>query len=169
MLDHARMKAADLTLDQLPIEADTAITQARMAWHHAAQTRYRQTAFPAVFQFAAERRQLGIDQDGFGHRVGIRIARIGRGRVAITEDHHAQADAYLWRGETGAVGVVHGVEHVGDQRADLRRTRLGNRLRYLQQARIAHAQNVSNHRAVLLSLCAQSIDQRRPCDTPVAA
>ncbi len=61
------------------------------------------------------------------------------------EDHHAQADADLRRGEPGAVEVRHGVAHVGQQGLELRRAEGPHFLRALEKPWIAHAQNFPDH------------------------
>ena len=74
------------------------------------------------------------------NRLGIGIARI----VIHPEDRDLQTYADLRRGQARPVERVHRVLHVGEQRMQFRRVELLDRTRALEQARIAHAQNVPN-------------------------
>ena len=50
----------------------------------------------------------------------------------------------LRRGQSGAAGIFHGLQHVGDQLANLRRRRVGHFGGPLGQDRVAHAGDVEN-------------------------
>ena len=71
--------------------------------------------------------------------------RLGIAHVAgKAEDHQLQVHTDLRRGQAGALGGLHGVEHVGDQRMQLGRVEFAHRGRHAQQAGIAHLQDLSN-------------------------
>jgi hypothetical protein len=45
----------------------------------------------------------------------------------------------LWRGQAGAIGIDHGLDHVGDQAADFGRRGVRNLIGAARQDRMAHA------------------------------
>ena len=86
----------------------------------------RQAAFAIDRQVFADRRQHRVDEyAGFfsGRLMGVAVAAVrgadfgfGVGVVGLQIDHqHAQGHADLDRGEADAGGIIHGVEHVGDE------------------------------------------------------
>jgi hypothetical protein len=71
----------------------------------------------------AEGRQLGIDEHREGHRIRIRVARIG----LDAENHHAQPHPDLRRSKPRAIEIAHGVPHIGEQGLELRRAEFAHR------------------------------------------
>jgi len=112
VLHDAGVEIAHLTVDRSAELVETAIAQTFVARHQAAHAGHRQAAFPALFLFVIEHGELGIDQHGERHRLGIGIARI----AFDAEDDDALQFADLRRREAGAIGREHGLAHVGDQR-----------------------------------------------------
>ena len=137
VLYDAGVEILDIAADRMAVRIESGVVQAGPARHAAAQTGHRQAAFEGVFLFFGQRPQDRIDEDRLGHVRRLRIARI----VAHAEDHELQVDADLRRGQAGAVGRMHGVEHVFDQGIEFRRVELENRLGHPQQPRIAHPEN----------------------------
>ena len=104
-----------------------------------------------------------IEQHRARHRRRLGIARVD---VLGAEDHQLQVDADLRRRQAGAVGGVHGVEHVGDQQVDSSRVECGHGLGHAQQARIAHLEDFTDcHGSRAIARTAQSFHasaSRRP-------
>jgi hypothetical protein len=76
----------------------------------------------------------------FRYCLGLRVARVAR----ESEDHDAQADAYLRCGQPRAVERAHGVEHVPEQFIELCRAEGLDGRRRLQQPRVSHPQHIAN-------------------------
>ena len=142
VLHDAGVNVADGALDGPTAKVEAAVAQIFPARHRAAQPGHRETAFPAVFDLCRERCQQRVDQHRAGHRFGVRIA----GVAVDPENHDAQIDADLRRGQAGTVERAHGVLHIDDQRREFVGGEALNDPRLLPQTRIAHFQHRSNHR-----------------------
>jgi small subunit ribosomal protein S21 len=72
------------------------------------------------------------------------------------EDEEPQRLIDLRGGKTDAGCVLHGFDHVGDQTADLRGTRIGHRGAFLQQNRVAHPGDFQNGHVRVVPLLAEN-------------
>jgi hypothetical protein len=137
MLHHPRMKTLHRPVDGGAEMVTALVAQLQVPRHQATHAGYGQTAFPAQFLRLIHRCQYRIDEHGLRHCRRIRIAVV----VHEAEDHHPLRDTDLRRREAGAVGGLHGVLQVADQRVQLGRVEFADCSRVPQQQRIAHAQN----------------------------
>ena len=142
VLHDAGVKSGRLACDRPPLRIEALVAHAGEARHDTAQARNRQAPLPAVLQRRRERRDPRIDDFGVRHRLGVGIALV---RLEA-EDDDAKTDADLGRREPGAVLRGHRVAHVGEQRVELGCGELLDRARRREQPRIAHAQDVADHR-----------------------
>src|SRR6185437_2427177 len=85
--------------------------------------------------------QHRIDELRVRHGLGVGISRV----AFDAEDHDAQVDPDLRRGEPGAGLRAHRFAHVVEQRAQRYGIHALDFSRALEQARIAHAQDVADH------------------------
>src|SRR5690606_31336850 len=149
MLHDAGMEAADCAIDWAAVLVVAAVAHSYVTRHETAHARDRQATFPTLFHRRVERIDDGIDQDRVRHLLSLGVPRI----PAHAEDHDLPRDANLWRCEPRAVQRRHGVAHVLEQRVQLWRIERFDRLRLLQQPRIAHLQYCSNsHTSLIYSL-----------------
>ena len=142
VLDDAGMKAPGRAGDQVALVIDAAVPHMGWPFHETAQARHREASLPSAFARGLHDLKLRIDEDRqrccavepllFGEP-GI-VAALGR-----LEHHHAQRHMHLRGGKPGAVGIDHGLYHVGDQAADVRRGRVGDRLCLAGKDGVAHA------------------------------
>ncbi len=137
MLHDAGMKIADRTIDGVAGGIHAAIVQIAIPRHQTAHAGNRQATLPALVLFLTQGCQQRVDQYRKGHRIRFGIARI----EFKSENHDAQADADLRCSETRPIEITHGVPHIGDQAVEFGGAELTHRLRYRQQARIAHFEN----------------------------
>src|ERR1700730_5460876 len=137
VLDYPGMKVVHASVDGLALGVYAGISQVAEPWDHPSHAGYRETSLPTVLHLVAEGGQLGVDQHGVGHRCGLRVARI----VVHAENHHAQAHAYLRRGKSRPIEILHRVPHIGDQVFERWGAELPNRFGHRQEPRIAHLQN----------------------------
>ncbi len=81
-----------------------------------------------------------------GERLFLGQARVGAlgGRL---EYDHAQRHMDLRGRQSGAIGIDHGLDHVGDQGANLRRRGVGHRVGLAGEDGMAHAGDFENGHA----------------------
>ncbi len=84
-------------------------------------------------------RQGGGALEGLG-LVQAWVAALGRS----LEYHHPERHMDLGSSQPGAIGVFHGLDHVGDKRMDLWRDRVENRPGLFGEHRMAHAGDFEN-------------------------
>src|SRR4051812_17086499 len=145
------MKAGYLAHEALAVLVVAGVFEPGVARHPAAHAGDGEAAFPALLHVIGERGDDGVDEDGVGDFLDIGVARI---RVHAEEDD-AKEHADLRRGEAGAVEMRHGVAHVLQQFGEFGSFKGFDRLRNLPEARIAHAEDVSNH------FCPQNFSRMR--------
>ena len=75
----------------------------------------------------------------------LRVARPDRVFALHGGDGHHLAGA--WRGQSGAMRVLHGVLHVGNELVQLRGVEARDFLRPLEQQWVAHAENAADGQA----------------------
>jgi len=141
VLDHAGMKAFHAAVDRTALGVKALVADTLPAGYPPAQAGHRQAALPALFFLAAQRRDHGVDQHGARHQRRIRVAHIG---LVTAKNHHLQIDPDLRRGQSSAVGRMHGVEQVNDQAMERGGVKGLHRLGQAQQARIAHFENFTH-------------------------
>src|SRR5580704_9470211 len=115
VLDDAGVEPLDLALDYLAVEAGSAIPDAQVTRHDAAQPGNRQAALPS---------ERPLPSDGLDHRVDQhgQILRDVARHVAETvaqylKYHDPVRLMHLWRGNAGAAGILHRLDHVVDEAA----------------------------------------------------
>jgi hypothetical protein len=81
----------------------------------------------------------------------VDLASFGIGRLAFgkallgdVEDHQPERHMDLRRGETGAVGIFHGLEHIVDELVDVRSGRILDRVGRAAQDGVAHTGDLEN-------------------------
>jgi hypothetical protein len=91
-----------------PVEYDSVGTK-----HILMDIGHAETAFVEVFLFAFELKNLRVDENMHvgGVAIGVGLLVIG----AHTDGYQADGEVHLRGGETHAVGVVHGLEHIVDK------------------------------------------------------
>src|SRR5581483_10913395 len=143
VLHHARVEALDRAVDRLAKGVEAGVADLAVARHDAAHPGHRQASLPALLHLAPDRLHRRVDEHGVRHLLGIRVARV----LLHAEDDDAQQHPDLRGGEPGAVQVLHGVAHVGDQLAQPARAEGLDLARALEQARVAHPEDRPDHGA----------------------
>jgi len=87
-----------LAHDRLALLIEPRVTQPGVAAHETAHSRHHSGSLPAVISLLGENLDHRIDQHSGGHRLGIRITRVGFN----TENYHALRYTDLRGSETGA-------------------------------------------------------------------
>src|SRR5450631_1524364 len=123
MLDDPGVKTSHASVDWAAGGVHAGIADFTVSGHQPTHSRNRQAALPTVLQVGAEGRQDGVNEDGVGHGIDVRIARIG----VHTKDDYAQADANLRRSKACPIEIPHGVPHVDKQGCQLWRTEFAYR------------------------------------------
>jgi hypothetical protein len=131
-MNDARVKPLDRAVDALPELVEATIAQARVARHEPAHSGHAETPFPPRFALVAHDFELGIHEHGQRHGPGLGVARV----VVDLEYDDAQQHADLDGREPCAVVGAHGVEHVGDERFELRGRELRHRCRHPPKTRV---------------------------------
>ena len=124
MLHHPRMKIRRFAFHRLAVGRVAAIDDARIARHGACHAGNRQTAFPAHDQFIVQRLEFRIDESGERRKIrgrGIFLAAFA-GRF---ENDHPFALIDLRGGQPDPRRVLHGLDHILEQTADIARGRIG--------------------------------------------
>jgi len=85
--------------------------------------------------------------------------------LGCLENEDAQRHMDLRRGKPGPVGVDHGLDHVGDQAANLRCRGIRDGLRYSRQNGMAHAGNLEDGHGLNMGL-APPLVKATPSGTP---
>jgi hypothetical protein len=128
--------------DEASLGVEAAIADMGRPFDQPPQSRHRQAAFPAAFHARVDDLDLRIDQDGQGGRVvetlGLLDARVGP-LIRCLEHHHPQGDMDLGRCEARAIGVDHGLDHVGHEPPDLGGGGVHHRFRLAREHRMAHS------------------------------
>ena len=110
MLDDAGLEAGDDVVERTPVAVEPLHPHLRMPRHQPAQVGDGQAPLPVVGQLPGLRGDHGVDD-----HVQRDLRRAGR---LVDEDLGLLA--HLRRGEPHAVGFVHRLDHVVDQRLELR-------------------------------------------------
>ncbi len=135
VLDDPRVQPLDGAVDGLALGREAAIAHPLETRHQAAQSGNRQAPVPAVLAPVVERLDHRVDQHRERREVVIAVLLALARRV---KDDHAQVHVNLRRRQSEALGVDHGLDHIGDQRLDLGRRRVGHLLGTHAQRRVAH-------------------------------
>jgi small subunit ribosomal protein S21 len=121
VLQDAGEQAVSLAGDRAAATVERREADPAMPWHEAAQIGDRQASLEPGLDLVAERRELGVDQ-----HVDLGATTLGTvGQLHGSDD--APAGMNLGRGETDAVGIRHGLQHVVDQGLNIRRPDLLDR------------------------------------------
>ncbi len=140
MLHDPRVKIGRLAFHCLAVRRVAAINDARIAGHRAGHAGNRQAAFPAHGELIVERLEFRVDQCGQGREITIRgvLFATFTGRF---ENDHAFAFIDLRRGQSDTRRILHGLDHIFEQTADIARGWIGDFLRRFEQNRVSHAGN----------------------------
>src|SRR5205085_10696490 len=113
VLDDPGVKALDLAVDALAVEAEPAIADAQVPRNDPAQPGDRKTALPADRALLPEELDHRVDQ----HREILRaVARhLGDPLLGHLEEDDPVRLVHLRCGDAGAAGILHRLDHVFDQ------------------------------------------------------
>ncbi len=137
VLDHPGVEAGRLGRHWNAVAVHTLVAHAPGRGHRPPQARNGQAPLPAQTDILAHRLDHRIDQDPDRSRLIVGLATAPPGWYL--ENEQAQRHVHLRRRQADAAGILHGLDHIGDQAADLRRTRMVDRVGPPQQHRVAHA------------------------------
>ena len=158
VLDDPGVEALDLALDHFAVEPRSAIADPQMARHDPAQPGNREAALPAERPLAPDRLDHRVDQ----HR---QILRDIAGHVAEALLRHLKDDdpvglMDLRRGDAGAAGILHRLDHVLDEPAHPGRGRVVDRAGDAAQYRVPHAGDLEQSHGC--NMCRQRSGVKRP-------
>jgi len=137
MLDDAGMEALDGAFDNLPLGARPAIADAQVPGHDPAQSGDRQATFPTQRPL----RSNELDDRVYQYRqiLGDIAGHLSDPLVRNPEDDDPVWLVDLRRGDPGAPGILHRLDHVLDEPAHPRGRRIIDRARGAAQYRVPHA------------------------------
>jgi small subunit ribosomal protein S21 len=144
VLHDARMKTTRSPRDSLSVRIHALIAHVGRPFDKTAQARHRKASLPAAFFILVQDLQFGIDENrerrGMVEALGFVQARIAA-RLGRLEDDEPKRHMHLGCGEARAIGIDHGLYHVGDQPADFGRGGVCHRFRAGGQHRMAHSRD----------------------------
>jgi len=122
MLHDAGVKALGRALDQLAPNVKTAIADMRRPLHQPAQFGNREAALPAGLDLQAHDLDFGIDEDCEGCCAveSLGLGKVGLAAAGRLKHNDPERHMDLGRGQPGAIGVHHGVHHIGHKPGDFR-------------------------------------------------
>ena len=144
VLDHAGMEALSLPLEMLSVETICPVANGAVTGHAAHQARNGQTALPAKLGFVANRLDLRIDQHRQGDRIGVFAVLATAALGAYRKNHQPQGNMNLGGGEAGPRRILHRLQHIGDQAANLGCLRVRHLVGTAAQHRVPHLGNFQN-------------------------
>ena len=132
MLHHPGMKAARRALDDFAVQTEAAIADMGGPLDHSRAGPAPRGSLPSRLPVSSPTISIsGLIRTVRGAVWSKRSSSDRPGIAALVrglEHHHPQRHMDLGRGQAGAVGVDHGLDHVSDQTADFGRCRVGDGL-----------------------------------------